>query len=370
MKFSKALAGIVLAAGIHSASGIAWADKPADDFLNPQDEGGRLNLMAIIGPGFRANYDYRVQLEQDVTELRTQIIGDVVFPYAEVSANVDIRWFLLTLGGSVGYHNEWNLLQFNPNYEFDSMGNAIAGLNFGKDYANQDQYREPSGVLIGPQGFANLDREARRVKAQNTDVQSAAWPYYEVRAGAIWPAQNFLAVTTAAIRFNDRPPESFDWANATVMNGGYHLRWETYGFFRDDRYGFIGPALRILNVARNELSADATGIKMPANEGRYPPNPDGTPGDIIPAGTVIPNPPVKKGDACQMAPGIPCQEVRQWDFQYGFIGGIRTNWVNSSDVFLVRVYTAFGTDKKNLFGTHTFGLPIQLLFAYSVDVDF
>jgi hypothetical protein len=93
---------------------------------------------------------------------------------------------------------------------------------------------------------------------------------------------------------------------------------------------------------------------------------------------------LREGDACRQVdpipygsggPGeppprvrIPCDEVREWELQYGFIGGIRTNWVTSTDVFLTRVYTTYGLNNE-LFGTHFFAAPVQLLFAYQVDVD-
>jgi hypothetical protein len=64
-----------------------------------------------------------------------------------------------------------------------------------------------------------------------------------------------------------------------------------------------------------------------------------------------------------------CKEKREWEIHYGFIGGLRTNWVTSEDVFLTRVYTTLGFDNE-LFGTHLFGLPISLLFAYQVEIGF
>jgi hypothetical protein len=55
------LAGLFLSAA-------CGRDAPADDFLRVQP-GPRLTLMPFIGPGFRAIYDHRFELEEEVTEL-------------------------------------------------------------------------------------------------------------------------------------------------------------------------------------------------------------------------------------------------------------------------------------------------------------
>src|SRR5258708_4990991 len=124
MRIGRPFAGIALLAGLLTWGPTAHANPPADDFLNPQEPGPRLTLMPFIGPGFRANYDHRFPLERDSrsglwfppegSELRTQLIATVAVPFAEVSANVDVRFFLMQLGGSVGYHDEWHMLQFTP----------------------------------------------------------------------------------------------------------------------------------------------------------------------------------------------------------------------------------------------------------------
>ena len=342
MRFSKAFFGIALFGAATTTSSLALADKPADDFLNPQDPGPRLSFMTIIGPGFRANYDHRHRIEQDISELRTQLIGDVVVPFSEIGAHVDIRLFLLTFGVSVGYHNEWRLLEFQPDYQ------PSAGLNFGRDYAGVERTVDAMTGVINPDppGYADLTREARRQKDHNADVSDGRWPFFEGRVGFIWPAQGFILVSTAALRHEDRPDVSYDWVNGTPMNGGFHMRWETYGFFRNPSVGFIGPALRVLNVPRNRLSSD---IQL----------------DVPGVGLAQP---VSEGDACQNSPGIPCNEEREFEVHYGFIGGLRTNWITNGDVFLTRVYTTLGQD-NDLFGTHVFGWPIQILVAYQVDVE-
>src|SRR5215467_8444532 len=65
-------------------AGNARALPPADDFLNPQKPGLRLVLMPFVGPGFRTGLDHRLELEEEVTELRTQFLATVAVPFAEV----------------------------------------------------------------------------------------------------------------------------------------------------------------------------------------------------------------------------------------------------------------------------------------------
>jgi len=203
--------------------------------------------MPFVGPGFRAIYDERIEIEKDMSELRAQIMGTVAIPFAEVSANVDVRFFLMNFGGSVGYHNEWHLLQFTP------------GPN-GRDRAGQPELqtiKDPAtGVVTRPDPtptFTDLDRNARSFKDQNVDFNKGSWAFEEARWGFVWPGYNFTGVSTLAARHEGRPAVTYDWENATVLNGGWNLRWEGILFWRSRNVGFIGPTWRAMNVPRNRV---------------------------------------------------------------------------------------------------------------------
>ena len=326
MKLTKAFATIALAAGVVSSSVPAYADAPADDFINPQDPGARLSFLMLFA-GFRTNYDHRFQVEKDISEVRTQLIGDVLVPYGELSANVDARFFLMMFGASVGYHDEWHVLQFTPNYGDD------AGVHQAKDLGGQ----QLSEIPENRKSFGELDRDARRVKDQNADVQTDTWKWGEGRVGFVWPGQGFLWTSTAALRYEGRPDVSYDWANATVMNGGMHLRWETLSFVRHRNIGFIGPAVKVMNVPRNRLTENFGAAQ--------------------------------KDDMCLQSDDVPCEEQREWEVQYGFLGGLRPNWIAGADLLLLRIYTTYGLDNA-LFGTHLFGAPLSILMGYQLDVEF
>ncbi|HEX4337415.1 MAG TPA: hypothetical protein VH062_15975 [Polyangiaceae bacterium] len=328
MRIGRPFAGILAFAGLLVSALPAHAHPPADDFLNLQKPGPHLTLMPFIGPGFRAIYDHRFELEKEVTELRTQVIGTVTVPFAEVSANVDIRLFLMQFGGTIGYHDEWHLLQFTPDPKT------------GRDRAGQAVNDLPATQDTTPT-FTDLTRTARAIKDQNSDVQSKGWAFYEGRWGFLWPAYNFVGVSNLAFRHDGRPDVSYDWENGTVMNGGWNLRWEAYGLFRARNVGFIGPALRLMYVPRNRIRGNVTTSE----------------------GLIVPD-----GAACVASEGFGagCVATHEVEVQYGILAGFRPNWVSSNDTFLLRVYTTLGQNNQ-LFGTQVFRQPLQLLFAYMVD---
>jgi len=338
MSIRNALLGIAVVAGFLCLGRSAEARKPADDFISPQLGGPRLTLMPFVGPGFRANYDHRFPIEQDMSEVRTQLIGDVALPFSEVSANVDVRFFLLSLGLSVGFHHEWHLLQFKPD------------PTTGRDRAGEPKVTNNASGLPVPAtedptpGYLDLHRTARAVKDKNTDVETDKWMYYEGRWGLVTPADPFMGVSTLALRYENRPDVTYDWVNATVLNGGWPLRWEAYTLLRSKKLGFIGPAFRAMVVQRNRARgpvADRT----------------------LQSGVVVPT-----DSSCQAGENIRCIGTYEFEFQYGILAGTRPSWVSSNDTLLIRAYTTWGLD-NDLFGTHTFRQPLQILVAYMVDID-
>jgi hypothetical protein len=291
--------------------------------------------MPFIGPGFRATYDHRFKIEKDISELRTQVVGTVAVPFAEVSANVDVRLFLMLFGGSVGYHDEWHVLQFNPDPKtgYDRAGQPRVEIN-------------PTMPAISTDpniGFNDLNRNARAVKDQNVDQFSKGWGFYEGRWGFVWPAYNFTASSNLAARHDGRPNVTYDWENGTVLNGGWNFRWEGYFLFQARNAGFIGPALRAMVVPRYRTHGDF--------------NTD--------SGVILPD-----HSACQpgVVPNLLCYHTHEFEFHYGILAGLRPNWVSSSDTLLIRAYTTWGLNNK-LFGTQVFRQPVQILIAYMVDID-
>jgi hypothetical protein len=131
-------------------------------------------------------------------------------------------------------------------------------------------------------------------------------------------------------------------AIGTVLNGGWHARWEGYALFRDAHIGFAGLALRGLAVPRNRVPVAQT----------------------LASGAIVP-----ADSACQATNAdIGCIRRYELELQYGVLAGLRPRWVGSMDLLLVRTYTTLGFD-DDLFGLHLFRAPFQLLVAYMVDID-
>jgi hypothetical protein len=332
----------VICSMVVTLAGNGCARPPADDFLNPQAPGQLLTLMPFLGPGFRAVYDRRFDIERDMSDLRLQVMGTVAVPFSEVSAHLDARFFLMTFGASAGYHDEWHLLRFNPD------------PNTGRDRAGQPPGAEPPAASLPPgqnplppdrdptTTFADLDRTARAAKDAHADVGSARWPFFEGRWGFLWPAYGFMGVSTLAVRHDDRPDVSYDWENATVSSHGSTYRWEGYFLFRERNTGFIGPALRALYLPRHRVEG----------------NPTLGPYEVI----------VPEGSACQMNEGIPCHRRYEFEFHYGVLAGLRPSWGAGTDTLLLRIFAAWGLDNR-LFGTHSFRQPLQILVAYMANIE-
>jgi hypothetical protein len=299
-------------------------------------------LMPFVGPGFRAGLDHRLELEKEVTELRTQLLATVALPFAELSANVDARFFLMSFGATAAYHDEWHLLRFEPDPATgrDRAGQPpsaqppAAGLPPGTPALSPD--RDPAAT------FLDLDRFARTLKDQHGDVAHAAWPFYEARWGFLWPSYGFMGVSTLAARYEPRPDVSYDWDVGTVLSGGFNYRWEGYLLLRERNLGFIGPAVRVLYVPRQHVPGNPT-------IGQF---------EVV----------VPEGTACQANEGIPCRRTYEAEFHYGLLAGLRPNWYGGNDTLLVRAYATWGLENR-LFGTHTFRQPLQILVAYIANLD-
>lgn len=190
--------------------------------LRPRAPGTRLKLFGFWGPGLRAVVENRTPLEEDMSEVQTQLIGDTNFGFAEPSLLTDLRVFTLSFGVGVGYRYDWRNIQFEP----DSGG---------RDH-----------------GGRRLDRDTREAKSDDADFATRSWPWVELRSRLVFPGETFMPVFEGAYRYEDRPDNSFDWTMATVFDSGWHWRVESFWFVRHWSFGFVGPAFRYLNLPRTD----------------------------------------------------------------------------------------------------------------------
>jgi len=229
---TKRLILLSLMAALSFVSGAAEAKKPRDYFFHPQKPGTRLKLFPFFGPGFRATLENRAQLEPDMSELHTQLIGDVNPGYAEASLNADVRVFLFVFGASVGVRRDYHILKFEP------------------DTLDASRCTPPTEPCLD-HGKGELDREARWLKDLDQDWKMANWPWAEGRFRLIMPMYQFMGISTLSVRYQHRGfDNAYDWPLSTVFDDGTIAFWETFLVVRDRHVGFVGPALRVLYVPR------------------------------------------------------------------------------------------------------------------------
>lgn len=201
--------GIALATLL--ASGAAMAEMPRDYFLNAPSAGTFAHLDAYT-VGAQASLENRADLEQGMSMLHTRLSGIVSYPYAEGSANVDVRVFLLTFGASAAYRHVYR------DHTFDIGEDRTAA--------------------------------ARREREKNDDFGSQGFAYYEGRARLVVPLESLFLSNLLTVREEKRNDNSFDWFHATVHDAGTIVKYEGTLFFRHRDFGAIGPYLRYMSFPR------------------------------------------------------------------------------------------------------------------------
>lgn len=233
MRRGKTVTRVAVAAAVALLPAHAQAKKPRDDFFRPQPATTSLRLFGFFGPGVRATLDSRFPLEQDMSEVQTQVIGDANYGYSQASVHADVRVFLLAAGVSVGYRYDWHLLQFEP----DTLDPSCPNVS------------EP--CLDHTE--SSLTRRARWLKDHDYDWSEKGWPWYEGRLRLIAPMYDFFGISTFHFRYQDRnldPQQAYDWEFATVFDDGLLIVNETFVVYKDRHVGFAGPTVRFLNVPR------------------------------------------------------------------------------------------------------------------------
>ena len=188
---------------------------PRDYFLNPPARGTWLSLDAYTVGG-QANLERRQSIvRDDYAAITPRITALGSLGYGELSAHTDIRFLFFNFGVSGGVRRVWRNYEFAP----------------------------------GVEGT----REARTaIDEGDTPYLARNWAFGEARARIVFPVADWLTVaTTATVRYEDCPDNSFDWFHTTMHDGGVLAKYEASVLFRHPSLGAIGPSFRAMSLPRN-----------------------------------------------------------------------------------------------------------------------
>lgn len=199
--------------GVFSVALGARAELPRDYFLDAP-AAGVFSHSDLYNVGLQQSLEHRMHLEEGMSMLHTRLSGVVSYPYAEGSLNLDVRVFLVTLGGSAGYRQVYRNHTFEP----------------GED--------------------ASRDRRNEREKAGEHDSQGYA--FGEGRLRMVVPLDPFFLVTTGTLRWEGVDDNSFDWFHANMHDSGTLGKVDGTLFWRNPSFGGIGPYLRFMSVQKTK----------------------------------------------------------------------------------------------------------------------
>ena len=196
---------------LFSSSTVLARKTKRDAFLDPPKEGNFLKFD-IFTLGTQLTLENVTDLEPGMSRIQTRVSGMFNFPYSQIEGAVDISVFLFSIGGTVGFKEEYRTLVPDP--------------------------------VTAPN-----TREFRRQADADGDYTSASIPYAEGRGRFVIPLDDFIMLNTAFWRYEwNRPVNSFDWFNAIPHNEGLTFKYDATLFYRHPDLGALGPTFRYIQV--------------------------------------------------------------------------------------------------------------------------
>jgi hypothetical protein len=189
----------------------AHAEQARDFMVAAQPEGTYANVDVIF-PGMQLQLEQRIRFFGQANELnlKANVLPTIVFMESQVDA--DLRLVVLSLGGSAGFREVFQNMTFAPGQSFDNA--ARRDVQFGGKYNTQSS------------GFG------------------------EARATLSLPINEHLVfLSINALRFEGGPDRTFDWRLGVVRDSGMLFRSDTTLFYKNRRFGAIGPQLQVLNYS-------------------------------------------------------------------------------------------------------------------------
>ncbi len=176
----------------------------------PQPAGTYLNLDVVF-PGLQAQVEHRIPIYGPVNELNLKANTLLTLPFMESQADFDLRLLVLSLGGSVGFRDNFRTLEFLPG--------------------------EP------------ITRGHRRDVDDAGLFKNTTAGYYEGRGTLALPFNDHaLLLSVTGVRYEGGPDRTFDWRAGMVRDHGVVVRSDTTLFFKHKSFGAAGPMFEALDV--------------------------------------------------------------------------------------------------------------------------
>jgi hypothetical protein len=274
-RFARAPAATAVAAAVLAIQAV-WSTaaeaqpSPRDQFLLPP-AGGTWATFDAYTVGVQAQLEHRhIIRSEDYAAIIPRASAIASLGFGELGAHLDLRLLFFSAGISGGVRRVWR------GYTFPNTVSGTRTLRRERDEAGtQDAFFAPFGEIRSRVGLPLHD--------------------------------NVLGVFGASLRLDDTPDNTFDWAVTTMRDGGVMGRFDATLFVRSERYGAIGPTLRVLEHERRGAFVS--------------------------------------------------------DLAFGFVGGRRLGLLGNNDLLLLNVLTQPTSEE---FGFHVLRLPLFTLLVYRV----
>jgi hypothetical protein len=198
--------------------------------VGPQPAGTYLNLDVVF-PGVQAQVEHRIPIYGVANELWLKANTLLALPFLESQADVDLRLVVISIGGSIGYRNNFQTIGFLP-------GESISRLH-------------------------RLDKQTA---GDYRDTQAG---YGEFRATLALPFNdNALLLSLNGLRYEGGPDRAFDWRAGVVRDSGTIFKSDTTLFFKHPKLGAAGPMFELIDypidgIRRTQLNYGFTVVTRP-----------------------------------------------------------------------------------------------------------
>jgi len=175
--------------------------------------GGTYMNLDVVFPGFQAQLEHRMPIYGQANELNIKINALPTVVFYESQADVDLRLVILSLGGSVGFRETFQALEY------------------------------PAGVPAEV-----YDAQGRRNRWFAGEFTKSAAVFGEGRATLSLPFNdNLVFQSINALRYEGGRDRVFDYRLGIMRDHGALFRSDTTLFIKGRSFGALGPRVQFLN---------------------------------------------------------------------------------------------------------------------------